>query len=65
MKRSNAVRFAAAAAAGALALTACDNATDTAEDGSGGEANSDVRVVSPTTSAVAETVRSTTRPTAV
>ncbi|MFI6577366.1 BMP family protein [Nocardiopsis sp. NPDC050513] len=44
MKRSNAVRFAAAAAAGALALTACDNATDTADDGSGGEASSDVRV---------------------
>ncbi|MEV2276546.1 BMP family ABC transporter substrate-binding protein [Nocardiopsis sp. NPDC049922] len=44
MKRSNAVRFAAAAAAGALALTACDNATDTADEGSGGEATSDVRV---------------------
>ncbi len=45
VKRSNAAKFAAAAAAGVLALTACDNATDTVDDaGNGGEQTSDVRV---------------------
>ncbi|WP_017572275.1 BMP family lipoprotein [Nocardiopsis halotolerans] len=45
MKRSNAVRFAAVAAAGVLALTACDNAAEGGGGEGGGEAtDSEVRV---------------------
>ncbi|GAA0982453.1 MULTISPECIES: BMP family lipoprotein [Nocardiopsidaceae] len=46
MKRSNAVKFAAVAAAGVLALTACDSAAEEADgSGDGGEGDSaDVRV---------------------
>ncbi|MBQ1082511.1 MULTISPECIES: BMP family protein [unclassified Nocardiopsis] len=45
MKRSNAAKFAAVAAAGVLALTACDNAADDGASGGGdGETSSDVKV---------------------
>ncbi|GHC91424.1 lipoprotein [Nocardiopsis terrae] len=46
MKRSNAAKFAAVAAAGVLALTACDNAAeDTGDSGNGGgEEASEIRV---------------------
>ena len=45
MKRSNAAKFAAVAAAGVLALTACDNAADdNGADGGDGEASSEIRV---------------------
>ena len=47
MKRSNAAKFAAVAAAGVLALTACDNAVEDSGgtgDGGGDEGTSEVRV---------------------
>ncbi|WP_285728696.1 BMP family ABC transporter substrate-binding protein [Nocardiopsis sp. ATB16-24] len=44
MKRSNAVRFAAIAAAGALALTACDNAGEEGAGGGGEDSASEVKV---------------------
>lgn len=47
MKRSNAAKFAAVAAAGVLALTACDNAADDGASGDGGgdgEVSSDLKV---------------------
>ncbi|WP_067606015.1 BMP family lipoprotein [Nocardiopsis listeri] len=46
MKRSNAAKFAAVAAAGMLALTACDNAVEDGDNGGaeGGDETSEVRV---------------------
>ncbi|MER6626318.1 BMP family ABC transporter substrate-binding protein, partial [Streptomyces sp. NPDC000931] len=46
MKRSNAAKFAAVAAAGVLALTACDNAADNGggDGGGDGEVSSDLKV---------------------
>ncbi|NYH50997.1 MULTISPECIES: BMP family lipoprotein [Nocardiopsis] len=44
MKRSNAVRFAAVAAAGVLALTACDSAAEEGGDGGGEESASALQV---------------------
>lgn len=46
MKRSNAAKFAAAAAAGMLALTACDSAVEDGDNGGadGGDESSEVRV---------------------